>query len=69
MLSINPKLTNLIDNKTFWKKIQSIFGEKYRIANKIVFPDYDENIIFAKKLVSEELTIFFFFKMFLKFSA
>lgn len=59
MFSINPKLTNLTDNKTFWKKIQSIFGEKCRIANKIAFPDYDENVIFAKKLVSEELTILF----------
>ena len=61
----NLKLSNITDNKTFWKNIQPIFSEHCKVTNKIALVGDNENMISDGKLVSEE---FFFFKMPLKLS-
>ena len=55
----NLKVSNITDNKTFWKNIQPIFSENRQVANKITLVGDNENIIFDDKLVSEELNNFF----------
>ena len=39
------KVSNMSDNKTFWKNIQPIFSENPKIANKITLVGDNENII------------------------
>ena len=55
----NLKVSNITDNKTFWKNIQAIFSENRNVANKITLVGDNENIISDDKLVSEELNNFF----------
>ena len=55
---LSPLVTRLVntitDNKVFWKKIQPIFSEKSKFANKIIFEDNEQN-----NVVSQELNNFF----------
>ena len=55
----NLKVSNIIDNKTFWKNIQPTFLENRKIANKIALVGYNGNITSDDKLVSQELNNFF----------
>ena len=55
---LSPLVTRLVntitDNKVLWKKIQPIFSEKSKFANKIIFEDNEQN-----NVVSQELNNFF----------
>ena len=55
----NLKVSNITDNKTFWKNIQPISSENRKVANKITLVGNNENMISDDKLVSEELNNFF----------
>ena len=55
----NLKVSNITDNKIFWKNIQPIFSEHCKVTNKITLVGDNENIMSDGKLVSEE---FFFFQ-------
>ena len=41
----NLKVSNVTDNKTFWKNIQPIFPENRKVASKIRLVGDNENII------------------------
>ena len=56
----NLKVSNITDNKTFWKNSQPIFSENRKITNKIALVGDNENIISDDEFVSEELNHFFF---------
>ena len=55
----NLKVSNITDNKTFLKNIQTIFSESRKFTNKITLAGDNENIISDDKLVLEELNNFF----------
>ena len=55
----NLKISNITDNKTFWKNIQPIFSENCKVTNKITLVGDNENIISDDKLVSERIKQFF----------
>ena len=54
----NLKVSNITDNKIFWKNIQPIFPENRKVANKITLVGDNENIISDDKLLSVELNFF-----------
>ena len=41
----NLKVSNITENKTFWKNIQPIFSENRKVANKITLVGDNKNII------------------------
>ena len=51
----NLKVSNITNNKAFWKNIQPIFSENRKVANKITLVGDNENIKSDDKLVSGEL--------------
>ena len=55
----NLKVSNITNNKAFWKNIQPIFSENRKVANKITLVGDNENIKSDDKLVSGELNNFF----------
>ena len=55
--SIDP--SKVVDNKTFWKNIQPLFSEKWKIANKVALIDKEDKFISEDSLVSEKINFFF----------
>ena len=49
----------IVDNKTFWKNIQSLFSEKRKMANKVMLVGQEDKIISEDSLFSEEINFFF----------
>ena len=55
--NLNP--SNVCDNKTSWKYIQSFFSEKKKISNEISLVDDNDTIVSDDRSISEELNTFF----------
>ena len=48
----NLDLSKIYDNKIFWKIIQTIFSEKWKVTNKIILVDENKTVIQLKTVKS-----------------